>query len=316
MDTLVIGVSDTASLTAVEWVINRVRTRPADITLLSAFDGNVADRNDIDRDLQQIRDRILGASPSSVVRLGSTDASAADAIAEATRDAELLVIGSRHRDHLASLTGVAALRLAARSRCATVIVPEPWKPGRRGLILVGVDIDSSDRAVDFAIREAQETGAMVELVRAWTAPLPAYDPLIWIEDTAADLRVANQQQLGALVDRLDAAHPGLSITGLVHEGLASDVLADRAVHAELVVLGTHRHGLVTGFLLGSTARELLRASKTPVCIVPTARDERSRRPAATGQADAGAEGTGGEDTGNSARTRSQASTPPRSSAAM
>lgn len=265
---LVVGVSDTASETAVEWVVDRLRTRPAEVTLVSAFDWDVTDWNEVDRALERVGRTIRAASPESIVHLGSVDAPAADAIAEATREAELLVIGSRRREHLASLTGATALRLAGQSRCATVIVPEAWSPAPKGLILVGVDDDSSDGAVELAAREAEATGARLELVRAWTAPLPAFDPLVWIADTEHALRVDNQEQLDAVVERAKAAHPTVHIAGLVREGLPSAALAARAGDADLVVLGTHRHGVVIGFLLGSTAQELLRNSTTPVCVVP------------------------------------------------
>lgn len=145
-------------------------------------------------------------------------------------------------------------------------------PRHAGRVVVGLDESSSTAALEWAVREVEASGARLEVVHAWTAPLPAFDPLVWIADTEAELRVAHRQQLDAALDRLQAEHPGARVTGYLEECLPVAALRDRGATADLIVIGSHRHGPIVRMTLGSTARDLLHDAVTPLCIVPSAVD--------------------------------------------
>jgi nucleotide-binding universal stress UspA family protein len=43
----------------------------------------------------------------------------------------------------------------------------------------------------------------------------------------------------------------------------------KRLHAELIVVGSHGHGLLYDALLGSVSADILRKSSLPVLVVPT-----------------------------------------------
>ena len=277
MERIAIGLSDPASQKAVDWVIDRARSRTVEVTLVAAFARIRTPSSQVTELLRTARERIGNASPRTVVHLAPVDGDPIRALVEASERADLVVVGAHAREGLASWREAPSLTVARSVRSATVIVPEGWHPTGLGTVLVGVDDDSSASALAFAAREAEQRGAQLEVVRAWTAPLPAYDPLVWIVDTEGELRLANRARLDEAVTAVRAEHPGMRVRSTLAECLANIALRDRAAHADLIVLGTHRRGPITGLVTGSTARELLKDVDIPLCIVPRERQETSRR---------------------------------------
>ena len=268
MEKIVIGVSDAASMKAVEWVIDRARTELLEVTLVAAYDWTGTPFSEVAKMLREVRSRIGSASPRTVVHLIESQDDPDEALARATEHADLLVIGSHQRAFLQERFGVRALRLARQENCATVIVPEHWTPGHDGKVVVGLDEASSAAAVEFATRQVERSGARLEVVHAWSAPLPAFDPLVWIADTEGELRVTHRQRLDAVLDRIQSEHPRAQVAGYLEECLPVSALRDRGETADLIVIGSHRSGPIVRALLGSTARDLLRDATVPLCIVP------------------------------------------------
>lgn len=276
MERIAVGLSDPASQKALDWVIDRAMTQPTEVTLVAAYDWLLTPRQQVTGLLRDARERIAARSARTIVHLAPIEDDPIRTLAEASAHHDLLVIGTQLRHRLASLTEAPALKIARHAHCATVIVPEGWSPTTHGPVLVGADDDSSSSAIDFAAREADRTGARLEIVRAWTAPLPAYDPLIWMADTEGELRVSNRQSLDDLIARIQGEYPTVHVGGLLAEGLPGVALHDRASRAGLIVIGSHRRGPIAAFLLGSTAHALLGSTATPLCIVPNAAAEARR----------------------------------------
>lgn len=268
MEKIVIGVSDTASMKAVEWVIDRARTRAVEVTLVAAYDWTGAPFSEVASLLRTVRSRIGSATPRTVVHLIESENDPDEVLAAATVHADLLVIGSHQRSQLQERFGVRSLRLARQENCATVIVPERWSATHSGTVVVGLDDESSTSALEFAVAEAETSGARLEVVHAWTAPLPAFDPLVWIVDTEGELRQAHRERLDAVLDRLHAEHPSARLSGYLEECLPSVALRDRGTAADLIVIGSHREGPIVRAILGSAARDLLHDASVPLCIVP------------------------------------------------
>lgn len=81
-----------------------------------------------------------------------------------------------------------------------------------------------------------------------------------------------REQIGSQVDELRSG--GLDATFVVrtcHAGHAAHTIAEIAgeVDADLIVVGTHGYGRVTGLLLGSVTQALLHADVCPVLAIPT-----------------------------------------------
>jgi nucleotide-binding universal stress UspA family protein len=266
MERIAVGLSDPASQKAIDWVIERARARPLEVTLVAAYDWFLTPRGDVTRLLRIARERIGAGSPRTVVHLAAIEADPIRALAGASEHADLLVVGAHLRRRLAALSEPPALKIARHASCATVIVPEAWVPTAHGVVAVGVDDDSSLSAVEFAAGEVEQSGARLELVRAWTAPMPAYDPLIWIVDTEGELRVWNRQRLGEQVSQVERDHPTARVGSLLAECLPGAAL--QTVAADLLVIGSHRRGPIASLIVGSTAHELLGSLSIPLCIVP------------------------------------------------
>lgn len=272
MERVVLGVDRVSGSRALEWVIRRSTRAPLHVRLIRAFDPLTADPDEEQRLLTDTAAALRRRSPGTEVEQTLVTEAIPSALLQASEDADLLVVGSRHRRPLASaLTGSLPLQVAARSRCATVIVPDDWTPSLHRTVVVGIPEDrSGDRAMLFAAREAQTAGAELDAVHAWTVTVPDLAARRPSADPA-DARARHRAVLAQALERIRAAFPRVRIRGLLEQRLPSTVLAEHAARGQLLVLGSHRRGPVAGMALGSTARAVLPAVAVPLCIVPPVR---------------------------------------------
>ena len=142
---------------------------------------------------------------------------------------------------------------------------------RAGRIVVGVDgSPSSTRALQWAVGQARLTGAEVHAVMAWTPPtvyawgpgLP--DDINWAEDCGTAL----EQTITKAVDEPDAE----AVHRHVVRGHPAQALLDRAIGADLLVVGCRGHGGFTGMLLGSVSQHIIAHASCPVLVVHDERD--------------------------------------------
>jgi nucleotide-binding universal stress UspA family protein len=147
-----------------------------------------------------------------------------------------------------------------------------------GTIVVGVDgSESSERALDFALREAQLRKARLRVVRAATlwgelvtgADAPVPWPSAGGETREAVERGADQD----LARWVEAARNRTRVHDVAAEmvtrkGDAPAVLRAAAGDAELLVVGHRRRGDPSRLLLESVSRELSRDPICPIVVVP------------------------------------------------
>jgi nucleotide-binding universal stress UspA family protein len=93
----------------------------------------------------------------------------------------------------------------------------------------------------------------------WVPPVPTV--------SQHDMEAVATEVLDTAVERADAADVVVERT--VSEGAAAQRLHDRAVDADLLVVGSRGHGGFSGLLLGSVSRRCLVDPPTPVAIVPS-----------------------------------------------
>ena len=136
-------------------------------------------------------------------------------------------------------------------------------------ILVAHDgSDGAAGALGWAARLAQQTGARLVVVRAWS-PL---DDLGKHRDRA-DFHEMHTEALAELTSWCaDVVASGVEVDPRIVEDLPVPgiVAAARDCGADLVVCGTRGRSAVKGLVLGSVARELPTKSHLPVTIVPPA----------------------------------------------
>jgi nucleotide-binding universal stress UspA family protein len=200
---------------------------------------------------------------------------AARLLAEAD-GAELVVLGSRGHGGFASLLlGSVSQRVATHASCPVVVVR-----GRgdavEGPVAVGVD-DSpvADLVLETAFEQASGRSCALTVVRAFLPVLPLWlgsVPAIDVEtvDQDADERARLEEQLAPWRSKYPEVRVEVLLT---HESVAG-ALVEASKHAQLVVVGSRGHGVITGTLLGSAGLQLLHHAECPVYIArPTVREQ-------------------------------------------
>jgi nucleotide-binding universal stress UspA family protein len=136
-------------------------------------------------------------------------------------------------------------------------------------IVVGVDgSPSSVQALEWAIGQAKLTGAAIEAVTAWHipntygAPLPSGDDYGAIAVETLDKAIADARNA-----RTGPGDERVVIGSFVAEGNAAEILADRARHARLLVVGNRGHNGLSEALLGSVSQYLVHHAPCPVVVI-------------------------------------------------
>ncbi|MFM8237757.1 MAG: universal stress protein [Actinomycetota bacterium] len=137
----------------------------------------------------------------------------------------------------------------------TIVVAHDGSPG-------------AGRAFDWAVGVAQQTGAGIVVVHAWS---PLAD--LGRHHDRANFAELHEEALADLRSWIaDAAASGVTIDARVVEDLpvAGVVHAAREAGADLIVCGTRGRNPLREIVLGSVARQLPEKSHLPVAIIPPA----------------------------------------------
>ncbi|MEU6148201.1 universal stress protein [Streptomyces sp. NPDC047081] len=159
-----------------------------------------------------------------------------------------------------------ALPVMARTHCPVVVVGDARGADGRPYFVVGVDVGvdgsrHSVAAVDHAFEAAARHGARLRVVYVW------HTPLLGVLDERAALR-EGRRLLAETVEAHRAVHPEVDVRHEVVRGRPARVLVQESAHALGLVVGIRGHGGVTGLLLGSVVRDVLRRARCPVVAVP------------------------------------------------
>ena len=136
------------------------------------------------------------------------------------------------------------------------------------VILVATDLSDLDRLMQFALRDAAETGARLILLHVLAtstglavdpAGMPFYDPAGALEFAAKTLHPWCSL----------ARERGIACDALVREGNTAQQIAAsvRQFRADRILLGTRSRGKASKLLLGSVAEQVLRSVNLPVITV-------------------------------------------------
>lgn len=140
-------------------------------------------------------------------------------------------------------------------------------------VLAAIDLSRASSFIIEAVhRVATATDAEVFLLHVVT-PLPSIsgpefqpvmEPMALSEDYLDE-----RDQLNELVNQLTSV--GIKTSAVMATGSPAAAVLNEAkrLHAELIVVGSHGHGLLYDALLGSVSAGILRKSPIPVLVVPT-----------------------------------------------
>jgi nucleotide-binding universal stress UspA family protein len=143
-----------------------------------------------------------------------------------------------------------------------------------GRIVVGVDGSSSSKAaLAWAVEQAGLTGSSVEAVIAWHYPVMVggipFAP-IGVIDSPDYGDFAGQVLSDVIGATVDPDGP-VTVSSVVREGSAAQVLLEAANGAEMLVVGSRGHGGFAEALLGSVSQACVHHAACPVVIIRAAK---------------------------------------------
>jgi nucleotide-binding universal stress UspA family protein len=137
--------------------------------------------------------------------------------------------------------------------------------GKQPRIVVGVDgSESSRQAMRWAARQAQLTGARLDVVITWELPT-SYG---WVAPYPADFNPAADAQKAA-DEEVSAAlgtYPDVRVQTTIVEGHPAPTLVQASRGADLLVVGSRGHGEFAGMLIGSVSQHCASNAQCPVLV--------------------------------------------------
>jgi nucleotide-binding universal stress UspA family protein len=266
------------SLLAVEWAVREAALHHRPLRLvavlappprinpaLSAAAVTEAAGRRLDRALTAAADLASDAAPGPAVTTELLAGQPARILAEITRDAAMLVVGSRGAGGFAAMIlGSVSRYLATHASCPLAVVREETMAVHREIV-VGIgdpDPPGPSAALDFAFREAALRQARLLAVHAWYWSLPGS------RLDSPDVPAAARQRLTQGLARYRDAYPGVEVSEDVVHAHPGRVLTGASARADLVVLGRHRPGEV-GSDVGSVTHAVVSHAHGPVAVIPS-----------------------------------------------
>ncbi|WP_330455900.1 universal stress protein [Streptomyces sp. NBC_00820] len=272
------------SLAALDWAAREAVRRGLPLRVVHAW--RYADAlPGADRDTQQgwVTDgvaeavrAVCGRHQVPEVGVDVLEGGAAEALAEAAADAEMLVLGSRgHGPVVGFLLGSVGRQVIAEAHRPVVLVRAGDEPvaeagGRDVVVGQHGGPEDSAAALSFAFETAAARGATVRAVRAWTLPpVFAYSPAsLKLLDDAGGLEPYEKQALADALGPWRERYPEVPVAEHVELGSAGQVLLSLAGRAQLLVVGRRAHRTAVGARIGSVAHGVLHHAECPVAVVP------------------------------------------------
>ncbi|MBT2898569.1 MULTISPECIES: universal stress protein [unclassified Streptomyces] len=137
-----------------------------------------------------------------------------------------------------------------------------------GRIVVGVDgSDSSIKALHWAVRQAELTGAAVEAVNSWEYPATSWASMMPGMPEDFDPQALATVSLTEALEEALGAEGAAAVSKVVVIGNPAQALLDRAQGADLLVVGARGHTGLKATLLGSVSLHVTQHAPCPVTVV-------------------------------------------------
>lgn len=192
----------------------------------------------------------------------------ADGLVSASRDASMVVVGTRgHGGFAGLLVGSVSQHVARHADCPVAAVRAQADP-HANRVVVGVDdSEGAQEALALAFEIAAQHGVGLTAVHAFHAPsLYGRGVVLPMPGDVGEHLASEQQELARVLAPWEQKYPGVPVTPEVIPGHPAEVLTHASGRAALVVVGSRGRGAFTGLLLGSVGQQLLHLAQCPVLI--------------------------------------------------
>ncbi|MEB4212220.1 universal stress protein [Mycobacterium sp. 94-17] len=189
----------------------------------------------------------------------------APALLKMSDTAELIVMGSAGRGLLArGLVGSVSSTVVRHANCPVAVVRDEQLPDlRHAPVLLGTDgSPASELATEIAFDEASRRGVDLVALHAWSdAAVMEVFEIDWpaVEGEA-------ERSLAESLAGWQERYPDVTVHRLIAQDRAARHLIDKSETAQLVVVGSHGRGGLSGLLLGSVSNAVLHSVRVPVIV--------------------------------------------------
>ena len=179
-------------------------------------------------------------------------------------DAELIVMGTAGRGLLArGVLGSVSSTVVRHANCPVAVIHDEDLPDPQAPVLVGIDGSPvSESATDIAFDEASRRGVDLVALHAWS-DIAVSD---FHEHDWSALEGEAQRSLAESLAGWQERYPDVTVHREVVRDHPARQIAERSESAQLVVVGSHGRGGLTGVLLGSVSNTVLHSVRIPVIV--------------------------------------------------
>jgi nucleotide-binding universal stress UspA family protein len=193
--------------------------------------------------------------------------SPAPALIKMSDEAEMVAVGTSGRGLLArGVLGSVSSTVVRHASCPVAVIRDEDLPDPKAPVLVGVDGSPvSELATEIAFDEASRRGVDLIALHAWSDVTTEVPYLDW-----ATVEEEAQRSLAESLTGWRQRYPDVTVHRVVVRDRPARHLIDAAESAQLVVVGSHGRGGLTGMLLGSVSNTLLHSVRIPVLVAKPA----------------------------------------------
>ena len=188
-------------------------------------------------------------------------------LVDLSKDAEMLVVGSRGRGAMARLLlGSVSTGLVHHAHCPVAVIhdQDPLMPHpSQAPVLVGIDgSPASESATAIAFDEASWRGVELVALHAWSDTEVFEFPGL----NRAAIKSAAEEILAERLAGWQERYPDVTVRRVVVCDRPARQLVEQSTSAQLVVVGSHGRGGFTGMLLGSVSTAVVQTARIPVIV--------------------------------------------------
>lgn len=283
---IVVGVDDSESSSqALDWAITQAVAERRPLTLVHAsgavtpayldqavLDPKLAKRlieEEGEQVLARAHARVEARAPELEVHEMFRVDDPRHTLIELSRDAAMLVLGSRGRGHLRSLLlGSVSVAVIRHAHCP-VVVHRPTNPGvvRQGITVAADASEESVPVLEFAYREAELRRLPLTVLHCYWDVLAETGGGHMVGELNADVeqeRLSLAESLAGMAEK----YPDVRVQTELARGLPEELMTRLSERMDLLVVGAHQASRAHQFMFGSVSVSVVEHADCPVAVVP------------------------------------------------